>query len=141
LLLRGLRTLPARLDRISVTTRKLVEFLIQERKIEHVIFPLDENFDQYALAREQMTGACGLITFTLKDGNMEKITRFCESLQHILMAVSWGGYESLIIPKAAGLDPAEFDAGNIVHQYIRLYCGLEDADYIISDLKHALAKI
>jgi cystathionine beta-lyase/cystathionine gamma-synthase len=141
LLLRGLRTLPARLDRISMTTQKLVAFLKQEEKINRVIFPFDEGFEQYLLAREQMKGACGLITFTLKEGSMDKITRFCESLQHILMAVSWGGYESLIIPKAAGIDPAKFDAANIEHQYIRLYCGLEDADYIIADLRQALAKI
>jgi cystathionine beta-lyase/cystathionine gamma-synthase len=141
LLLRGLRTLPVRLDRISVTTEKLVAFLKQEPKIGQVIFPLDESFGQYELARQQMSGACGLITFTLKEGSIEKITRFCESLEHILMAVSWGGYESLIIPKAAGIDPSKFDAGNVEHQYIRLYCGLEDADYIIADLRQALTKI
>lgn len=141
LLLRGLRTLPARLDRITLTTQKLVSWLKQQDKIDRVIFPLDEDFDQYQLALEQMKGACGLVTFTLKNGTMESITRFCESLQHILMAVSWGGYESLVIPKAAGIDPASFDAGNPEHQYIRLYCGLEEADYIISDLQQALAKI
>jgi cystathionine beta-lyase/cystathionine gamma-synthase len=141
LLLRGLRTLPARLERISGTTRKLVDFLKQEPKVDQVIFPLDESFGQYELAKQQMTGACGLVTFTLKDGNMDKITLFCESLQHILMAVSWGGYESLIIPKAAGIEPSKFDAANIEHQYIRLYCGLEDADYILADIKQALAKI
>jgi cystathionine beta-lyase/cystathionine gamma-synthase len=140
LLLRGLRTLPLRLERISLTTKKLVTFLKGHEKIDKVIFPFDEDFDQYELARKQMKGACGLITFTLKEGNMEKITRFCESLQHILIAVSWGGYESLIIPKAAGIDPAKFNSGNIEHQYIRLYCGLEESDYIIADLQQALAK-
>jgi cystathionine beta-lyase/cystathionine gamma-synthase len=141
LLLRGLRTLPARMERITLTTQKVLSWLKQEDRIDTVIFPLDENFGQYQLAREQMKGACGLVTFTLKNGSMETITRFCESLQHILMAVSWGGYESLVIPKAAGIDPSRFDAGNPEHQYIRLYCGLEDADYIISDLQQALAKI
>jgi cystathionine beta-lyase/cystathionine gamma-synthase len=93
------------------------------------------------MARSQMTGACGLLTFTLKNGTLENITKFCESLQHILMAVSWGGYESLVIPKAGGIDPAAFDALNLQHQYIRLYTGLEEPGYIIADLQQALDKI
>jgi cystathionine beta-lyase/cystathionine gamma-synthase len=141
LLLRGLRTLPVRLERISNTTKQVVQFLKHHPKIEKLIFPFDDEFDQVDLARSQMTGACGLLTFTLKNGTMESITRFCESLQHILMAVSWGGYESLIIPKAAGIDPKHFDSSNPQHQYIRLYMGLEDAGYIIADLEHALNKI
>jgi cystathionine beta-lyase/cystathionine gamma-synthase len=90
------------------------------------------------LAKKQMKGACGLVTFVLKNGTCESITRFCESLKHILMAVSWGGHESLIIPKCAGISPQNFDPGNIEHQYIRLYVGLEDASYLIADLNQAL---
>ncbi|HEX2532506.1 MAG TPA: PLP-dependent transferase, partial [Chitinophagaceae bacterium] len=105
LLLRGLRTLPLRLDRISANTRSLVDWLKAHPAIGTVLFPLDPGFPQYALAREQMSGACGLITFTLKEGTVEKITRFCESLRCFLMAVSWGGHESLIIPRCASLPP------------------------------------
>jgi cystathionine beta-lyase/cystathionine gamma-synthase len=141
LLLRGLRTLPARLERISNTTKQVVEFLQEHPRIDKLIFPFDPDFDQIDMARSQMTGACGLLTFTLKNGTLENITTFCESLQHILMAVSWGGYESLVIPKAAGIDPAAFDALNLQHQYIRLYTGLEEPGYIIADLQQALDKI
>src|SRR5829696_2918665 len=102
LLLRGLRTLPARLERISRTTKQVVEFLKSHPRIDQIIFPFDESFPQYKLAKEQMSGACGLMTLTLKDRTIESITRFCESLKHILMAVSWGGHESLVIPKCAG---------------------------------------
>ncbi|RYF83424.1 MAG: aminotransferase class V-fold PLP-dependent enzyme, partial [Chitinophagaceae bacterium] len=140
LLIRGLRTLPARLERISKTTAEVLQFLKSHPKVDKVIFPLDESFEQYKLAKEQMSGACGLITFTLKDGTMESITRFCEALNHILMAVSWGGHESLVIPKCAGLQPDEFDPAKIEHQYIRLYTGLEDAPYLIADLQQALDK-
>jgi cystathionine beta-lyase/cystathionine gamma-synthase len=138
LLLRGLRTLPARLERIGRTTKEVLQFLKSHPRIEKVIFPLDEAFPQYSLAKEQMTGASGLMTITLKDGTMESITKFCESLKHILMAVSWGGHESLVIPKCAGLQPSEFDPSNEQHQYIRLYVGLEDAPYLINDLEQAL---
>jgi cystathionine beta-lyase/cystathionine gamma-synthase len=138
LLLRGLRTLPARLERISNTTREVVKFLKSHPRIDKIIFPFDELFPQYELAKEQMSGACGLITITLKNGTNESITKFCESLKHILMAVSWGGHESLVIPKCAGIQLSEFDAGNIQHQYIRLYTGLEEPQYLIEDLKQAL---
>jgi cystathionine beta-lyase/cystathionine gamma-synthase len=51
------------------------------------------------------------------------------------MAVSWGGYESLIIPKCAGIKPEHFKAEKPEHRMLRLYVGLEDAEYIISDLE------
>jgi len=138
LLIRGLRTLPARFERITRTTIEVVNFLKQHDKVETVLFPFDETFPQFELARKQMRGACGLITFTLKQGTYESITRFCESLNHILMAVSWGGHESLIIPRCSGINPKNFDAANIEHQYIRLYVGLEEAAYLTADINQAL---
>jgi cystathionine beta-lyase/cystathionine gamma-synthase len=138
LLIRGLRTLPARFERITRTTVEVVNFLKQHDKVGTVIFPFDESFPQYELARKQMRGACGLLTFTLKNGTYESITRFCESLKHILMAVSWGGHESLVIPKCAGIDPRDFDPNNAEHQYIRMYTGLEDPAYLIADINQAL---
>lgn len=141
LLLRGLRTLPTRLDRIAASTKEVVNFLKAHPKISQVIFPLDESFPQYTLACRQMSGACGLLTFTLDNGYLETITTFCESLKHILMAVSWGGHESLIIPRCAGIEPHLFDAANPEHQYIRMYVGLEDPGYLISDLEQSLNAI
>jgi cystathionine beta-lyase/cystathionine gamma-synthase len=141
LLIRGLRTLPARLDRITSTTNEVVLFLKSHPKVDLVIFPFDDKFEQIRLAREQMKGACGLITFTLRNGTLDSITRFCDSLKHILIAVSWGGHESLVIPKCAGIPSNEFDENNIQHQYIRLYVGLEDATYIVNDLELAFINI
>jgi cystathionine beta-lyase/cystathionine gamma-synthase len=138
LLLRGLRTLPTRLDRISSSTRKVLDYLKQHPKVDTVLFPLDESFPQYKLAKEQMKGACGLLTFTLKNGTVDSISRFCDSLKHILMAVSWGGHESLIIPKCAGIKAEDFDRHNHEHQYIRMYVGLEEPEYLIADLEQAL---
>lgn len=138
LLIRGLRTLPARIERITKTTAEVVAYLKQHPKVESILFPFDESFPQYQLAKQQMKAACGLFTFVLKADKMESIVKFCESLQHIMMAVSWGGHESLIIPKCAGLKAADFDSANKEHRYIRMYVGLEDAEYIIEDLKQAL---
>ncbi|MGZ3844928.1 MAG: trans-sulfuration enzyme family protein [Flavisolibacter sp.] len=138
LLIRGLRTLPARLERITRSTIEVVNFLKQHEKVETILFPLDESFPQYELARTQMRGACGLLTFTIKNGTCESITKFCESLKHILMAVSWGGHESLVIPKCAGIAPKDFDAANLEHQYIRMYVGLEEPSYLVADINQAL---
>ncbi len=141
LLIRGLRTLPARIERITRTTKEVVAFMKQHPKVESVIFPFDESFPQYALAKQQMKDACGLFTFVLKTSKREDIVRFCESLQHIMMAVSWGGHESLVIPKCAGIQPGNFDPENKEHLYIRMYAGLEEPGYLIADLDHALGKI
>jgi cystathionine beta-lyase/cystathionine gamma-synthase len=88
-----------------------------------------------------MKGACGLFTFVLKAGKMNSIVKFCESLKHIMMAVSWGGHESLVIPKCSGLDPKDFDPANREHRYVRMYAGLEDAGYLIADLEQALGQM
>jgi len=140
LLIRGLRTLPARLERITRTTNDVISFLKQHQKVESVIFPFDESFPQYELAKKQMKGACGLFTMILKMKRREEIVKFCESLEHIMMAVSWGGHESLVIPKCAGIKDTDFDLNNSEHRYVRMYVGLEDSDYLIEDLAQALDK-
>jgi len=141
LLIRGLRTLPARLERITKTTNEVLKFLKQHSRVERVIFPLDQSFPQYELAKKQMNGACGLLTIVLKVKNRIEIVKFCESLQHIMMAVSWGGHESLVIPKCTGIRNEDFDVNNPEHRYIRMYVGLEEADYLKTDLSRALDKI
>lgn len=140
LLLRGLRTLPARLERISNTTHQVIDFLQNHKRVEEIVFPLHPAFAQYELAKKQMSGACGLFTVVVK-ADMQEIVTFCESVRHMLIAVSWGGYESLVLPKCASLKPHEFDYANREHRMIRIYVGLEEAAYLIDDLKQALDKI
>ena len=141
LLIRGLRTLPLRLERITKTTLQIVQYLQGHEKVEKVIFPFDKSFPQYALAKQQMQGACGLLTFIVKAETVEQIENFCNRLQHILIAVSWGGHESLIVPKCSGMPAAEFDAANPEHRMIRMYVGLEEADYLIKDLERGFGEI
>jgi len=141
LLLRGLRTLHVRLSRISETTKKVVNFLKKHEKVEEVVFPFDEDFPQYELAKKQMSGACGLFSFYIKTDSIKEIESFCESLQHIIMAVSWGGYESLIIPGCASVKEEDFNTAERDHRRLRMYVGLEDAEYIIDDLKRGFATI
>jgi cystathionine beta-lyase/cystathionine gamma-synthase len=81
-----------------------------------------------------MKGASGLISFYIKANNIETIEKFCNSLKAFRMAVSWGGHESLIIPKCAGIKRLEFDPHNPTHRMIRLYIGLEEPEFLIEDL-------
>lgn len=141
LMIRGLRTLPARLERISRTAGIVVQYLRRHPKVEKVLYPLDDSFPQYELARQQMKGAGGLLTLVLKTGERQKIVQFCETLRHIMMAVSWGGHESLVIPKCAGIPEADFSAADSEHRYVRLYTGLEEPHYLVADLEQALAVI
>jgi cystathionine beta-lyase/cystathionine gamma-synthase len=141
LLLRGLRTLPARLERITHSTLKVLDYLKTVPEVESFIFPLDPTFPQYELAQKQMKGASGLISFYIKAKNIETIEKFCNSLKAFRMAVSWGGHESLIIPKCAGIKQADFDVNNPTHRLIRLYIGLEEPDFLINDLSKGFSGI
>ena len=141
LLIRGLRTMPARMERLTVTTRKVAGYLKSHPQVESILFPLDESFPQYELARAQMKDACGLLSFYVRARSRDEIVRFCEGLKHIMMAVSWGGHESLILPKCASLTAAEFDPGVKEHRLLRLYTGLEDPEYLIQDLRQAFEMV
>ncbi|GAB3913849.1 trans-sulfuration enzyme family protein [Mucilaginibacter boryungensis] len=141
LLIRGLRTLPLRLQRSFESTKVITNWLQNHTAIDKVIWPFLPGFKQAELAQKQMQGCGGLFSFTLKDGSVQKIENFCNSLQHILMAVSWGGHESLVIPAIATIKAEDFDAGNIRHQLIRMYVGLEEPEYLIEDLEQALNKL
>jgi cystathionine beta-lyase/cystathionine gamma-synthase len=138
LLIRGLRTLPLRLQRSFESTKLITEWLYQHPAIEEVIWPFSPHFKQTDLAHQQMQGCGGLFSFSLKNSSLEKIESFCNQLQHILLAVSWGGHESLILPSIASFSTQQYLTTNKDHQLIRMYVGLEDHQYLINDLKQAL---
>lgn len=140
LLIRGLRTMPLRLQRSFETAKTIISWLQQHPAIDKVIWPFNDDFKQSELVHQQMQGCGGMFSFTLKDPSLQKIEAFCNNLQHILMAVSWGGHESLIIPTIATIPKHEYDVSNHRHQLIRMYTGLEEADYLITDLEQALNK-
>ena len=140
LLIRGLRTLPLRLQRSCDSTKKVIAYLDTHPKIERVIFPFHKDFPQVELAKKQMQDAGGLFSIVLKVNTLEEVEKFCNSLKHFFLAVSWGGHESLVIPSVVSIKPNEFDVSNPTHRLIRIYIGLEDPDYLIADLKQALEK-
>jgi cystathionine beta-lyase/cystathionine gamma-synthase len=141
LLLRGLRTLPLRLHRSFESTKIVTAWLSNHKAVQKVLWPFSTDFDQTELVHEQMQGCGGLFSFTLKDSSFAKIETFCNQLQHILIAVSWGGHESLVVPAIASIAKQDYSIENDRHQLIRMYIGLEEPQYLIDDLTQALAKV
>jgi len=141
LLIRGLRTLPLRLKHSFESTKVITEWLAQHPAIEEVIWPFSPHFKQAKLAHEQMQGSGGLFSFSLKESSFKKIEKFCDQLQHILLAVSWGGHESLILPSIASFSTENYTKSSKSDQLIRMYVGLEDPQYLINDLSQSLDKL
>ncbi|MBA9075645.1 trans-sulfuration enzyme family protein [Rufibacter quisquiliarum] len=140
LLIRGLRTLPVRMERVAQTTRQVVAYLQQRKEVAEILWPFLPSHPQYELAKAQMKNNTGQFTVRLNTTDLKVIERFCDSLRHFLMAASWGGHESLIFPVAATVDPDSFSATGLFN-LVRFYIGLEDADYLIKDLEQAFAQM
>ncbi|MEZ4905584.1 MAG: PLP-dependent transferase [Spirosomataceae bacterium] len=77
----------------------------------------------------------------MKVNSYVQIENFAQALKHFLLAVSWGGHESLIMPKCAGIASEDFEATNEEHRLVRIYIGLEETNYLIEDLDQALSII
>ena len=137
LMLRGLRTLGVRMERIASTAQKVLVFLENHRKVEKVYFPYSKAHPQFGLAEKQMRGASGLMTVQLRADDIAAVERFCNALERFLMTVSWGGYESLAFPVCA-VYPADapiHPPGALPLSLVRLSIGLEEADVLIADLE------
>ncbi|MGA9335188.1 MAG: aminotransferase class I/II-fold pyridoxal phosphate-dependent enzyme, partial [Rudaea sp.] len=143
LMIRGLRTLQVRMQRIGETTQQVIAFLQNHAKVEKVYYPQLASNPQFALARTQMHGASGLLTIALRVADVAAAERFCNSLQRFLMTVSWGGYESLMFPVCA-VYPANAPlrpGHGVPLNLVRLSIGLEESDVLIADLQQALEAI
>jgi cystathionine beta-lyase/cystathionine gamma-synthase len=131
LVLRGLRTLPVRLEHVSKVTQQVISYLKTQSKVTKIYYPVLPDNEQYALAKAQMKKGSGLFTIEV-DASTEAIEKFCNSLTYWRMAVSWGGFESLIIPSCTFVRPGLYNTlpGNM----IRFSVGLEDAETLIQDI-------
>ena len=140
LILRGLRTLPIRMKYTHTSAEKIIEFLSKHEKISRIYHPF--RGPQQALAKSQMNGAGGLFSIELKTKDWHSIQKFVQRLNYFLMAVSWGGYESLVFPMAALYDPETLESQrDYPINFVRIYIGLEDTDLLIRDLNQALEVI
>jgi cystathionine beta-lyase/cystathionine gamma-synthase len=141
LLIRGLRTLEIRLERVSQTTERVVAFLENHPKIEKVLYPFSKSFPQYELAKKQMKGSGGMFSIVLKTEDTEKIKSFCNALKTFILACSWGGHESIAFPAITLYESGNYHNNVLPHNMIRMYCGLESPDELIEDLETSLGQI
>jgi cystathionine beta-lyase len=141
LAIRGLRTLELRLQRSNESALKLAQYLESHPKVAKVVHPLLPSFPQYELARKQMSGAGGLFSFYLRADTIAQAERFFEKLDGFLLAVSWGGHESLVLPFAAFHKIPGKPDSTLPWNFVRLYVGLEDADWLMEKLESALSAV
>jgi cystathionine beta-lyase/cystathionine gamma-synthase len=139
LMLRGLRTLQPRMDRIAETTSKVLQYLETHPLVKDILHPLSSRHPQNELAISQMLKPSGLFSIRLSVTDKERIELFVNSLKRFIIGVSWGGHESLVFP-ALSFDETRTRDG-YSNNLIRLYIGLDDADSLIDDLEQAFQKI
>ncbi len=144
LLLRGLKTLGLRIERQNQNGQLVAEYLESHPKIEHVWYPGLASHPDHDIARRQMQGFGGVVSFTLR-GDLQTTSRFIDAVRIPIIAASLGGVETLIEQPALmsfyELSTEERLAVGIRENLVRLALGIEDASDLIADLEQALDRI
>lgn len=140
LVMRGLKTLHVRMERHAENAMKIARYLETHPQVERVIYPGLESHPQHAIARSQMTGFGGMITFFLK-GGLTEARRFLEAVELFTLAESLGGVESLIehpaIMTHASIPAATRKSLGIHDNLVRISVGIEDFEDLRADLEQA----
>ncbi len=141
LVMRGIKTLHVRMERHAENAMTVAKFLESHPAVEKVIYPGLESHPQHAIARKQMSGFGGMITFLIK-GGLPEARSFLEKVKVFTLAESLGGVESLIehpaIMTHASVPLENRKALGILDNLVRISVGIEDIDDLIADLKQAL---
>ncbi len=141
LVIRGIKTLHLRMERHCSNGEKIAHFLRSHPKIEKVYWPGFEDHPNHAIAKKQMRGFGGMISFVYK-GNIEETFKLASSFNVFSLAESLGGVESLINHPAtmthASIPKEEREKAGVVDSLLRLSVGVEDCDDLLADLKQAL---
>lgn len=140
LMIRGLRTLELRVNRSSTSAQNIAEWLEQHPKVEQVMHPTLKSNPQSGLAQKQMKQGGGLLSVKLKAKDVSEMEKFCDSLKCFLIATSWGGHESLVLPICALKMSASLSSA-LPWNMVRLYIGLEDPEILKRDLALGLSLI
>ena len=136
LVLRGLRTLPARLRQHEADALAIAGALQEHPAVRAVHHPAFAH-DQASVAR-QLRGFSGTFAFELRNDDVLNVRRVVNALRHFRIGVSWGGVESLVIAPANGANEERLAAQRIPRGIVRLSVGLEGADVLLADLEQAL---
>lgn len=141
LVMRGLKTLHVRMERHAQNAMEIAKYLEKHPRIERVIYPGLESHPQHAIARKQMSGFGGMITFFIK-GGLPEARRFLERARLFTLAESLGGVESLIehpaIMTHASVPAETRKQLGILDNLVRMSVGIEDLADLKADLDHAL---
>lgn len=144
LVLRGIKTLAVRMKAHEQNAIKIASFLESHPKVERVVYPGLKSHPQHDLAKRQMKGFGGMITFFLK-GGIDESRRFLENVKLFSLAESLGGVESLVdhpaIMTHASIPKAVREQLGIYDNLIRLSVGIEDQEDLIQDLQTAFNKV
>jgi cystathionine beta-lyase/cystathionine gamma-synthase len=142
LVLRGIKTLHVRMKAHCENGEKIAHWLRQHPKVAKVYWPGFTDQPRHAIAKKQMRGFGGMISFELKNDSMEEATRVLSSTKVFSLAESLGGVESLINHPAsmthASIPREERIKNGLSDSLIRLSVGIEDADDLIDDLQNAI---
>jgi cystathionine beta-lyase/cystathionine gamma-synthase len=142
LVLRGIKTLHVRMQRHCENGEKIAHFLRQHPKVGKVYWCGFEDHPGYTVAKQQMRGFGGMMSFTLKDDSVEKAMKVLSSTKVFSLAESLGGVESLINHPAsmthASIPREERIKNGLSDSLIRLSVGIEDVDDLIEDLEQAI---
>ena len=141
LTLRGIKTLHVRMQRHCENAHKVANFLNNHEMIEKVYWPGLDSHKNHDVAKKQMSGFGGMLSFRIKDFNKEQTIKFLEKLHLFTLAESLGGIESLCGHPAtmthASIPVEEREKSGVTDSLIRLSIGIEDIDDLIDDLKNA----
>ncbi len=142
LVLRGLKTLPVRMERHAQNAMRLARFLEGHPQVERVAYPGLPSHPQHALARRQMTGFGGMLAFVIR-GGLEAARAFLRAVRIFACAESLGGVESLVehpaIMTHASVPRETRERLGIADGFIRVSCGIEHADDLVADLERGFA--
>jgi cystathionine beta-lyase/cystathionine gamma-synthase len=144
LLMRGIKTLKVRMEEHNKNGLEIAQFLEAHPSVERVYYPGLKSHPQNGLAKRQMRGFGGIVSFELK-GTGDSIGKFLEKLRVFQLAVSLGGIESLVCPPALTthrrLSESQRIKAGIKDNLIRLSVGIEDVKDLVEDLDQALSSI
>lgn len=142
LVLRGIKTLHIRMERHCENGEKVAHFLKSHPKVGKVFWPGFEDHPNHEIAKKQMSGFGGMISFTTSEETLESAVSIVEKLKVFTLAESLGGVESLAGHPAsmthASIPVEERAKTGVVDSLIRLSVGIEDQEDLIEDLKQAL---
>ncbi|MCS6987117.1 MAG: cystathionine beta-lyase [Sphingomonadaceae bacterium] len=138
LMLRGLRTLPLRLRRQGETGLQLARHLAAHPLVERVLHPALPGCPGHDVWARDFTGAAGVFSFVLKEGEPGDDAVLCDDMRHFRLGFSWGGYESLILPVRARRRLKPLPGPGRMY---RVSVGLEDPADLVADLDQALDRL